>query len=140
LRDRTTDLHGLQVRTLNALGLAVLDGRAPFAPRRGRYAVLDERATRQILSGLVEVPRRLNTDPLAPWLDALAEVRLGLRPPSAVEATYDGDVDGLAVVLDRYRGIMRDRHAVDFNEQIATAIEVLLAEPLCGSRPSAPVA
>jgi DNA helicase-2/ATP-dependent DNA helicase PcrA len=71
----------------------------------------------------------LNTDPLAPWLDALAEVRLGLRSPSAVEASYDGDVDGLAAVLDRYRAILRDRHAVDFNEQIATAVEVLLAEP-----------
>jgi DNA helicase-2/ATP-dependent DNA helicase PcrA len=56
-------------------------------------------------------------------------VRLGLRPPSAVEASYDGDVDGLALVLDRYRAVMQDRHAVDFNEQIATAVEVLLAEP-----------
>ena len=129
MRDRTTDLHGLQIRTLNALGLAVLDGRAPFAPRGGRYTVLDERAMRQILSGLVEVPKRLNTDPLAPWLDALAEVRLGLRPPGAVEASYDGEVDGLAAVLQRYRAILRDVHAVDFNEQIATAIEVLLAEP-----------
>jgi DNA helicase-2/ATP-dependent DNA helicase PcrA len=129
MRVRTADLHGLQVRTLNALGLAVLDGRAPFAPRTGRYAVLDERAMRQILGGLVEVPKRLNTDPLAPWLDALAEVRLGLRPPNAVEASYDGDVDGLPAVLDRYRAILRDRHAVDFNEQIATAVEVLLAEP-----------
>jgi DNA helicase-2/ATP-dependent DNA helicase PcrA len=91
--------------------------------------VLDERAMRQVLSGLVEVPKRLNTDPLAPWLDALAEVRLGLRSPSAVEASYDGDVDGLAAVLDRYRAILRERHAVDFNEQIATAIEVLLTEP-----------
>jgi DNA helicase-2/ATP-dependent DNA helicase PcrA len=129
MRDRTTDLPGLQVRTLNALGLAVLDGRAPFAARGPRYTVLDERATRQILSGLVDVPKRLNTDPLAPWLDALAEVRLGLRPPDAVEASYGGDVDGLPLVLDRYRSIMNDQHAVDFNEQIATAIEVLLAEP-----------
>jgi DNA helicase-2/ATP-dependent DNA helicase PcrA len=129
MRDRTTDLRGLQVRTLNALGLAVLDGRPPFAPRHGPHEVLDERATRQILSGLIDVPKRLNTDPLAPWLDALAEVRLGLRPPGAVEASYDGDVDGLAPVLDRYRAIMKDRHAVDFNEQIATAIEVLLGEP-----------
>ncbi len=129
MRERTTDLHGLHVRTLNALGLAVLDGRAPFAPRGGRYTVLDERAMRQILSGLVELPKRLNTDPLAPWLDALADVRLGLQPPSAVEASYEGDVDGLAAVLERYRAILRDRHAVDFNEQIATAIEVLLAEP-----------
>ncbi len=129
MRDRTSDLNGLQVRTLNALGLAVLDGRAPFAPRGGRYGVLDERAVRQILSGLVEVPKRLNTDPLAPWLDALAEVRLGLRSPTAVEASYNGDVDGLAAVLHRYRAILADRHALDFNEQIATAIEVLLAEP-----------
>jgi DNA helicase II / ATP-dependent DNA helicase PcrA len=129
MRERTADLAGLHVRTLNALGLAVLDGRPPFAPRGPRHQVLDERAVRDVLAGLVTMPRRRNTDPLAAWIDALAEVRLTLRDPSDVEADYDGEVDGLPEVLERYREILRQRHAVDFDEQIAAAIEVLLAEP-----------
>jgi DNA helicase-2/ATP-dependent DNA helicase PcrA len=130
VRARTADLPGLQVRTLNALGLAILDGRAPFAPRAGgRHAVVDERMQRELLGQLVEVPRRANTDPMAPWLDALSEVRLRLRSPSVVEADYGGDVDGLPGVVERYRAMLRDRHAVDFDEQIATAVEVLLTEP-----------
>jgi DNA helicase-2/ATP-dependent DNA helicase PcrA len=135
MRERTQDLPGLHVRTLNALGLAILDGRPPFAPRGPRHQVLDERAVREVLSGLVTVPRRRNTDPLAPWIDALAEIRLTLRDPAAVEADYDGEVDGLPEVFDSYRELLRGRHAVDFNEQIATAIEVLLTEP--GTRAAA---
>jgi DNA helicase-2/ATP-dependent DNA helicase PcrA len=130
MRERTSDLPGLQVRTLNALGLAVVDGREPFAHRGRGYQVLDERAVRDVLGGLVSVPRRRNTDPLAPWIDALAEVRLGLRDPREVEAAYDGEVDGLAEVIERYRSVLAARHVVDFDEQIVGAIEVLLAEPL----------
>ncbi len=129
MRERTADLHGLQIRTLNALGLALLDGRAPFAPRGDRYEVVDERAMRAILGELVTLPRRTNTDPLAPWIDALAEVRLTLRDPHDVEADYDGEVDGLPAVLHQYRTVLAERHAVDFDEQIAGAIEALLAEP-----------
>ena len=117
------------MRTLNALGLAVLDGRAPFAPRGARFEVLDERDVRDVLGGLVSVPRRRNTDPLAAWIDALAEVRLTLRDPAEVEASYDGEVEGLPEVFERYRSVLAARHAVDFDEQIVGAIEVLLAEP-----------
>ena len=130
MRERTTDLPGLHVRTLNALGLALLDGRGAFTRRAAaatRCSTSGPCAPSS--SGLVETPRRMNTDPLAPWIDALAEVRLSLRDPKAVEAAYDGEVDGLPDVLERYRAILRDRHAVDFDEQIAHAIEVLLAEP-----------
>lgn len=129
MRERTADLEGLQVRTLNALGFAILDGRAGFARRGGRYQVLDERAVRDVLATLVEVPRRLNTDPLAPWVEALSQVRLGLRSPAEVEEQYAGDVEGLGDVLVRYRAVLRERHALDFDEQIVGAIEALLAEP-----------
>ena len=51
---RTADLPRLHVRTLNALGLAILDGRPPFRRRAGgRHDVLDERAVRRLLDGLV---------------------------------------------------------------------------------------
>lgn len=128
--ERTADLAGLQIRTLNALGLALLDGRPPFARRGPRLTVIDERDVRQLLDNLVEFPRRkANTDPTAPWLDALSLARLGLRDPAEVEASFGGEVDGFSEVLGRYRALLAERHAVDFDEQIVRAIEVLLAEP-----------
>jgi DNA helicase-2/ATP-dependent DNA helicase PcrA len=128
--ERTPDLAGLQIRTLNALGLALLDGRKPFRPRGNRYTVIDEREVRSILDGLLDLPRRrLNTDPIAPWLDALSIARLGLRDPAEVEAEFGGEVEGFTQVYDRYREVLASRHALDFDEQILAAVEVLLREP-----------
>ena len=135
LRERTPDLRGLQIRTLNALALAIIDGRPPFAARGRRHEVLDERAVRRLLDQLVDHPKRTNTDPMAPWLDALSLVRLGLRSPIEVEAAFDGEVDGLPDVVDRYRRLLGDQHAVDFDDQITRAIEVLLTDP--GARAAA---
>ncbi len=95
MRERTTDLRGLQVRTLNALGLAVIDGRPPFKPRGGRHAVLDERAMRQVLGGLVEVPKRLQHRP-AGAVDRRprrsAPRACGRRPPSRPATTATSTV------------------------------------------------
>ena len=44
-------------------------------------------------------PRRRNSDPVAPWIEALSLIRLGLVEPGEAEARYDGDVDGLAAVV-----------------------------------------
>jgi DNA helicase-2/ATP-dependent DNA helicase PcrA len=128
IRSRTPDLAGLQVRTLNALGLAILQGSGPYR-RRADVRVIDERDVRNHLSALVTLPRRVNTDPLQPWLDALSAVRLGLRDPAEVELAFGGDVDGLAEVLPRYRAALAERGQVDFDEQIVGAIEVLLTDP-----------
>jgi len=122
MRERTTDLPELQVRTLNALGLALVN-------RSDRVTTIDERAVRSILDTLVDLPRRANTDPAAAWIEALSAVRLGLRDPSEVEAELDGDVDGLPEVLERYRRLLAERHLVDFDEQVYRAIEVLLVDP-----------
>ncbi|MEA3214822.1 MAG: ATP-dependent helicase UvrD/PcrA [Acidimicrobiia bacterium] len=131
--ERTRDLRGLQIRTLNALGLAILDGRPPFRPRtERRHEVLDERQVRRILDGIVDLPRskrRANTDPMAAWIDALSAVRLGLRDPAEVEDELSGDVDGLADVVLRYRETLARTHQLDFDEQIVSAIQVLLSEP-----------
>ncbi|MCB0962624.1 MAG: ATP-dependent helicase, partial [Acidimicrobiales bacterium] len=72
-------------------------------------------------------PRRANTDPIGPYLEALGLVRLGLRDPAEVEAERD-DVDGLAELFAPYRARLADRGAVDFDEQIYGAIEVLLRD------------
>ncbi|MDA8298030.1 MAG: ATP-dependent DNA helicase UvrD2 [Actinomycetota bacterium] len=130
MRARTADLPELRVQTLNALGLSLV------AASEAR-ATIEEREVRSILDTLVDLPRRANSDPAAAWIEALSEVRLGLQPPSAVEAAYRGDVDGLAEVFDRYRAVLAQRQVVDFDEQIYRAIEILLADPATRRRAQA---
>jgi DNA helicase-2/ATP-dependent DNA helicase PcrA len=119
LRARTTDLPGLRIRTLNALGLRLL----PNGIR-----TIDEPRVRDHLGELVDLPRRAETDPAAPWLDALSRVRLGLRSPRDVEAELD-DVSGLDDVARRYRERLKRFDESDFDDQVVGAIERLLADP-----------
>ena len=132
--ERTADLPALQVRTLNGLGLAILQGRPPFAlptSVAGGVRTIDERQVRAILGGIVGEGRRrrANVDPLAVWLDALRAVRLELRHPRRVEEAL-GDVEDLETVLRRYRDELAGRGLVDFDEQVARAVEVLARDPL----------
>jgi DNA helicase-2/ATP-dependent DNA helicase PcrA len=132
MEQRTTDLEGLRVRTLNALALSVVNGTDGFtrpAESTGRVQTIDEREVRRLLRRLVEVPRRTNTDPLATWIEALSSARLGLRDPAAVVEDLGPDVDDLEQVLEQYRMMLRRQNLVDFDEQILRAIEVLLADP-----------
>lgn len=120
-----TAAFGPHVRTLNSLGLWVLrehrGGRQP--------AVLDERDARGIVDSLLpgQRRRRANVDPIAPYLEALTAIRLALRDPDDVEAERD-EVPGLAELFPLYRATLRDRSAVDFDEQVYAAIEALLAD------------
>ena len=77
---------------------------------------------------LFEIRRQANTDTVAPYLDALSAVRLGLVPPDAVEAAMPRR-RRLADGFDRYRAALAEPGAVDFDEQIYRAIEILLADP-----------
>ena len=126
LRERVAGLLGPgrrtpAVRTLHSLALSVvrLDG---------AREVIDEREVRAILSRLVRLPRVPNQDAQAPWLEALAEVRLGLRDPAEVEEER-GDVDGFAEAFPRFRAVLAERRAVDCVEQVHLARELLLADP-----------
>jgi DNA helicase II / ATP-dependent DNA helicase PcrA len=122
LEERTADFRP-RVSTLNALGYRLLADHAGGAPR-----VLDERDVRRLVDDLVPRGRpRANTDRLAPYLEGLTAIRLGLRDPEAVEAERD-DVPGLAQAFGPYRAGLAPRGAVDFDEQIYRAIEVLLAD------------
>ena len=129
MKDRTQDLPALQVQTLNALALAVLNGGHGFRSRGVRMQTIDELQVRRMLSDMVKFPRRANTDPAAAWIDALSQTRLGLRSPRDVEAEFNGDVDGFAAFFPEYRRALQRANAVDFDDQIYAAIEVLLAEP-----------
>jgi DNA helicase-2/ATP-dependent DNA helicase PcrA len=129
LRERTADLPGLQVRTLNAIALAIVNGSAPFAPQPRQLRTVSEGDVRRLLGRLVRTPRKRNTDPLAVWVEALGIARLGMRDPDDVEAAYDGDVAGFAATFPQYRQALASEGALDFDEQIQLAIELLLADP-----------
>jgi DNA helicase-2/ATP-dependent DNA helicase PcrA len=123
MRERTGDLAGAQVRTLHSLGYEILGRAGGQRPR-----LLDERAARNLLEQLTPVRPRFNDDVLAPYLEALAEVRGGLRSPAEVEASRD-DVPDFATVFPAYRERLHDMGAIDFDEQIYGAIEALLRHP-----------
>jgi DNA helicase-2/ATP-dependent DNA helicase PcrA len=117
MRSRLQELPSLRIRTLNALSLRLC----------GRRTTIDEPEVRRILSGLVDFPRRAETDPAAPWIEALSRVRLGLADPDEVEEDV-GDVSGLRGVARRYRAMLREHDVADFDEQVTAAIERLLAD------------
>jgi DNA helicase II / ATP-dependent DNA helicase PcrA len=129
MQARTADLRGLEVRTLNSIALAIVNGVAPFASQPRRWRTIDEPEVRTLLGRFVQTRRQLNVDPLAPWLDALSAVRLGLLAPDEVSARYGGDVDGLADVWPQLRDAMDRGGVVDFDDQIRRAIDVLLTQP-----------
>ena len=129
MQERTPDLPGLHVRTLNAMALAIVNGSAPFAPQPRTWRTIDEVDVRRIIGDLVSFPRRRNSDPVAPWIEALSLVRLGLVSPEEAEARYDGDVDGFAAFWPGYRATLERRGAVDFDDQIYRALIVLLSDP-----------
>jgi DNA helicase-2/ATP-dependent DNA helicase PcrA len=114
---------GARVQTLNAWGYGIV------ARAMGRRPdVLEEREVRSIVERLVpKQQRRVNTDPLAPYLDGLSLIRLGLRSPEVVEASLD-DVPGLAAAYGPYREELRRRGAIDFDEQVFGAVEALLRD------------
>ena len=131
MRERTSDHPRLQIQTLNALALSVLNGTNGFVSRKTRLQTISERDVRAILSDSEDVkyPRKTNTDPAAAWIDALTEVRLGLRSPQSVEDAYRGDLEGFAAFFPHYRQYLAEHNQVDFDEQIYLAIEVLLSDP-----------
>ena len=126
---RTTDVPGLQIRTLNAIALAVINGSAPFARQPQRFNTIDEPEVRRIIGRLVKFPRVRNADPVATWLEALSLARLGLIDPARVESRYEGEVDGFADAFIGYREHLARAGAVDYDEQIFKAIELLLRDP-----------
>ncbi|MDP1820170.1 MAG: ATP-dependent DNA helicase UvrD2 [Acidimicrobiales bacterium] len=123
--EMTSRLPGLgaRIQTLNAWGNSILaraSGRRP--------ELLDERDVRSIVERLVpKQQRRVNTDPIAPYLDGLSLIRLGLQRPEDVEGMLD-DVPGLAAAYGPYREELQRRRVIDFDEQIYGAVEALLRD------------
>ena len=134
---RLPDLAGLQIRTMNALALAIVNGTGPFGDPlepRSRVTTIDEGDVRRIIDGLIDLPRRTNTDPTALWIEALAKIRLGLRDPDDVAGDYGGDLDELPTGFARYQDELARRDVVDFDQQVYGAITVLLRDPAARAR------
>ncbi len=131
MQQRTSDLDGLEVRTLNSLALAICNGSRPFArpARHGRVDVVDEMGVRARLDGLVKRKRRAMTDQLAPWLEALSVSRLGLHDPVDAERAFQPDVPDFATIAPHYVDGLAADGLVDFDQQIIRSIEILLADP-----------
>ena len=120
--DTLPDSARARIRTLHSLGNDVL------RRANGTMPLVDERDMRRRIEALVPVRPRANTDVYAPYLEALGQVRLGLVDPHVVETSRD-DVEGFAVMFDEYRDKLRADGAIDYDEQIYGAIEVLLRSP-----------
>jgi len=142
MAERTDGLPA-HIRTLNSLGLAIVNRTGPFAAiapaatthtaaQGGRRLVsrqmIDEPEVRRIIEELVQVRHQQNSDPYAPYLDALSAIRLGLRSPAAVEEAIP-DAAGVSEIFDQYRARLAERNVLDFDEQIYAAIETLLRDP-----------
>ena len=131
LRERCGSLvtaRGPHIRTLNSVGLSICN---EFGGR-GRMDVLEESRVRDLVQSVFDVRRQTNTDTVLPYIDALSAVRLGLTSPAAVEDEIP-DANGLAGGFDAYREALVDAGAVDFDEQIYRAIEILLRDPAARS-------
>src|SRR5256885_1397455 len=120
LRERTAGFRPT-IRTLNSLGLNVCS-------RRGDWRIAEEPFCREVLSGLVKTARKVGSDPLAPYLDALATIRLGLVPPEKAEDLHP-DAAGIAAAFPAYRDMLHSAGRLDFDEQIYQAVELLLSDP-----------
>lgn len=129
MQERTSELPGLHVETLNALGLAIINGTKGFKGQGQKLTHIDEPEVRNIISTLVKLPRKTSTDPAEAWIEALTTVRLGLRSPQQVEAAYGGDIEGFAEFFPQYRQYLADRNLEDYDEQIYHALELLLRNP-----------
>ena len=112
----------LQIRTFHSLGWAIVREARPGV------ALIDESQVRSTLDRLVSGRRQVNTDTIGPYIEALGEVRIGLRSPEEVEADRD-DVPDLARIHRAYLDRLDRQNVADHDEQISGAIGALLRDP-----------
>lgn len=122
MRERLPEDRPLNIRTIHSLGWEILRMAKPH------LRLIDEREQRQILQGIVSAPHRANTDVIGPYIEALGEVRIGLRSPEEVEAGRD-DIPLFINAYEQYRELLDSRGDADHDEQIYGAIEILCRDP-----------
>jgi len=129
MRSRTSDLAELEIRTIDSLVLAIVNGTRGFLSSDNSRQLILEPDVRRIITDLVKFPRRANVDPVGPWTSALTQARLGLEPPEDIEEAYGGDVDGFTEFYPRFRAHLKESGHADFNEFVLLALERLLRDP-----------
>ncbi|MGH8914724.1 MAG: ATP-dependent DNA helicase UvrD2 [Acidimicrobiia bacterium] len=122
MSERLPQGRRLNVRTIHSLGWEILRMANPG------IQLIDEREQRRRLEPIATAPPRANTDVIGPYLEALDEVRIGLRDPELVEMERD-DVPGFVETFGRYREGLERRGEADHAEQIYGAIEALCRLP-----------
>ncbi len=125
LRDRCVDVAdrpGPHIRTIHSLAFSICSAAVPG------LRVAHEPEVREVLDTVFPIRHQRNTDPAATYLQALALVRLGLVAPDDAEASIP-EAAGLAAGFERFRAVLAERRAVDFDEQIYQAVELLLRQP-----------
>ena len=120
--DRLPRGEALNVRTIHSIGWEILRMAEPH------LRLISEREQRRRLEPITMAPPRPNTDVIGPYIEALDEVRIGLRAPDDVEAGRD-DVPGFTDTFRRYRDRLSRAGEADHAEQIYGAIEALLRMP-----------
>ena len=119
---RLSNGEALNVRTIHSIGWEILRTAQPH------LRLISEREQRRRLEPITTAPPRPNTDVIGPYLEALDEVRIGLRDPEQVEAGRD-DVPGFAETFGRYRDSLDRAGEADHAEQIYGAILALCRMP-----------
>ncbi|HEX6539412.1 MAG TPA: UvrD-helicase domain-containing protein [Candidatus Dormibacteraeota bacterium] len=118
--ERRTADFAPRVQTLNSLGWAILRDAVPGVQ------LIDASQRRKLIEQHCPIlDRRANTDPVAPYLDALENTRQGLRDPAEVEATFS-DIPGFAAAFRGYRAELIERNLADYDEQLYRTCELLL--------------
>lgn len=120
--DRLPGGEALNVRTIHSIGWEILRMAKPG------IALIGEAEQRRRLESITSAPPRANTDVIGPYIEALDEVRIGLRHLEEVEAGRD-DVPGFADTFRRYRERLERAGEADHSEQIYGAIEALCRLP-----------
>lgn len=122
MKERLPPALGKRIRTIHSLGWAILRMAQPH------LRLIDEREQRRLMEPIAAAPPRANTDVIGPYLEAMSEVRIGLRSPEPVEASRD-DVPGFEDTFTRYQAALADRGEADHDQQIYGAVKVLLSNP-----------
>ena len=120
--ERLPEGERLNVRTIHSIGWEILRMAKPD------LRLVSESEQRRRLGPITNAPPRANTDVIGPYLEALDEVRIGLRHPEEVEASRD-DVPGFGNTFRLYRQRLEHDREADHAEQIYGAIEVLCRLP-----------
>ena len=111
------------IRTINSLAYDICN---EFGGA-GRLRVLNEMDARRLIEATFAIRKRSNADVLAPYLEALSAIRLQLMDPGVAEANFPD-----AAGIQRLRSlslVLAQAGALDFDEQIYRAIEILVTQP-----------